>query len=75
MYATEEAISRLKEIVHEGDTIYTILRHVSQSGMKRWISFCIIGEDRKPRNIDGLVADAGIGQSVSKQDAYVEYPP
>jgi len=34
----KEAIERLREILNVGDTVYTILRHVSRSGMLRAIS-------------------------------------
>jgi hypothetical protein len=34
----EEAIAKLREILKAGDTVYTILRHVSKSGMLRHIS-------------------------------------
>jgi hypothetical protein len=33
-----EAIERLREVMPPGTTVYTILRHVSQSGMMRHIS-------------------------------------
>ena len=32
-----DAIAELKKTVHEGDTLYTVLRHVSRSGMMRHI--------------------------------------
>lgn len=34
----DEARKRLKEVLKPGDTVYTILRHVSRSGMTRHIS-------------------------------------
>ena len=34
----EEAIKRLKEEIKKGDTLWTQLNHVSQSGMMRHIS-------------------------------------
>ena len=33
----DEAIARLREIVNEGDTLTTIVRHPSRSGMRRAI--------------------------------------
>lgn len=33
----QEAIERLREMLKPGDTVYTILRHVSRSGMSRVI--------------------------------------
>lgn len=47
----------LLKILQPGDTVYCILRHVSQSGMSRRISLYTI-QDGKPRNIDSLAADA-----------------
>src|SRR5215472_5244674 len=38
------AIERLREIVKPGDTLRTILRHVSPSGMTRWISVIVVDE-------------------------------
>lgn len=34
----QEAIDKLREMLKPGDTVYTILRHVSRSGMRREIS-------------------------------------
>lgn len=47
----EKAIEELKEVVKEGDTIYTILRHVSKSGLTRDISLIVI-KDNRPLCID-----------------------
>ncbi len=33
----DEAIARLREILKPGDTVYTVVRHVSSSGMSRVI--------------------------------------
>jgi hypothetical protein len=51
----EEAIGKLKEILQEGDTVYTILRHVSRSGMLRHIS-CLVIKDNEPLLLDYWVA-------------------
>ena len=40
-----EARDKLREMVKPGDTVQTILRHVSRSGMQRAISVVIDGED------------------------------
>lgn len=53
----DEAITRLREILKPGDTVHTILRHVSRSGMSRRISFVIQGDDG-PHTIDWLVRRA-----------------
>lgn len=36
------AIAKFRELVEPGDTLYTILRHVSRSGMQRSISVVVI---------------------------------
>lgn len=41
----QEAIARLREWVKPGDTVYTILRHVSSSGMLRVIDCKIVDKD------------------------------
>ena len=40
-----EALARLHEILKPGDTVYTVLRHVSRSGMMREIS--VIGPNNE----------------------------
>ncbi len=59
----EEARERLLEILRPGDTVYTIIRHVSSSGMTRHISPILLsnGEDGQGVNIfhlDALAAKA-----------------
>jgi len=46
----QEARERLLDLVKPGDTIYTILRHVSRSGMQRVIDLIVLTENR-PRSI------------------------
>lgn len=41
----ETAIARLRELLRPGDTVQTILRHRSRSGMSRSISPVVNGED------------------------------
>lgn len=55
----QEGITRLREILKPGDTVYTILRHVSSSGMSRQISPVVI-IDGKPDDISWEVAKLGI---------------
>lgn len=40
-----EAIARLREWLKPGDTLYSILRHVSRSGMQRSIALVRLGPD------------------------------
>lgn len=58
----QEAIAELRELVKPGDTVRTILRHRSQSGMFRAISAVVpfTREDGKPGiyNLDYLIAQA-----------------
>ena len=55
MKATEEdrqeAIKELRKIIKSGDTVYSFVSHVSNSGMFRVISFLIIKKN-KPVDID-----------------------
>lgn len=53
----DEALARLHELLKPGDTVHTILRHVSQSGMLRAISPVICGENG-PFDIGYLVGRA-----------------
>ena len=52
-----EAIAKLREYLHPGDTVRTILRHVSASGMSRSISL-IITVEGEPVDISYLAARA-----------------
>ena len=53
----ESAIDYLREILKPGDTVYTVLRHVSRSGMQRAINVYTI-KDGEPRWIAFQVAQA-----------------
>src|SRR3990167_736484 len=46
----QEARERVLQLVKPGDTIYTILRHVSRFGMQRVIDLIVLTEDG-PRSI------------------------
>ena len=61
----EMAIASLKKILRPGDTVYTVLRHVSSSGMSRRIDVYVI-KDNRPRWLTSLVSDA-CGYSRYKQ--------
>jgi hypothetical protein len=56
MNTKAEAIKELKEYLNKGDTVYTVLRHVSRSGMYRVISLIAI-KDNQPVILDGLAAN------------------
>lgn len=53
----EYAKSELRKIIRPGDTVYTVLRRVSASGMSRDISVCVV-QNGYIRNLDALVSDA-----------------
>lgn len=54
-----EAISKLRETLKAGDTVFTIERHVSRSGQQRRISLMVPGDDPgRIWKIDYLVARA-----------------
>ena len=64
-----EAITKLREWLKPGDTVFTILRHVSKSGMSREIGVVIMrdGADLHPNY---LVAKA-IGARIGKRDGVI----
>lgn len=51
----QEAMDILHKVLQRGDTVYTVLRHVSKSGMQRRIDCYCIGEDRKPFFLSGYI--------------------
>lgn len=53
----QEAIARLRSYIKPGDTVYTLLHHVSSSGMSRRISLFII-QDNQPFEISPWAARA-----------------
>lgn len=67
----EEARERLREIIQHSDTVYTILRHVSRSGMRREISVRVfVGDDGVPMYLDALVARA-LGERVGAHQGII----
>lgn len=55
-----EAIAKLQEILKPGDTLHTILRHVSSSGMSRIISVVHTSPDGDIQNLDYLISQLGV---------------
>lgn len=51
-----KAIEHLREMLKRGDTIYTVLRGVSSSGMSRRIDVYVI-RDNQPMFLSGWAAD------------------
>ena len=52
----QESINYLRELIKPGDTVYTILKHVSRSGMYRVIDLYIM-VDNRPYRISGYASD------------------
>ena len=65
-----EAVERLREWLKPGDEVYTILRHVSRSGMSRSISL-VIGSEDGPSDISYLAARA-LGDKVDERHGGVK---
>jgi hypothetical protein len=61
----EQALKSLRESLKPGDTVYTVLRSVSRSGMSREIDLYIF-RDNAPEYLTGLVARA-CGFSLGKR--------
>ena len=53
-----DAIASLKACLKPGNTVYTILRSVSRSGMRRSLSVYIITSDGQPWDVTGTVCRA-----------------
>lgn len=60
-----EAIEELRQLVKPGDTLYTILRHVSRSGMSRVIDVLVMGEGCEPRSI-AFQAHKALGEPLDR---------
>jgi len=54
----DEAQDRIRLVLDDGDQVWTIVRHVSQSGMSRSISTIIINDCGEPWDISPMVAKA-----------------
>ena len=70
LWGEADSLLRLRSILKPGDTVYTILNHVSRSGMCRRIS-CVIGEGKDVRNITWDVARA-LGETTKNRAGYVQ---
>lgn len=58
---TEAALERLREWLKPGDTVHTILRHVSRSGMQRTIQLVKLGNDGDVAYLGYNAHLAGVG--------------
>ena len=63
----DEAIATLKEWITPGDTVYTVLRHVSRSGMQREIGIVLLNaESHSSFPADSTVRDLHPNYIVAK---------
>lgn len=63
----QEALDALRAILKPGDTVYTVLRHRSASGMTRTIALCVI-RDNEPRWFTYWLPFIGIGKRDDKHE-------
>lgn len=72
MYTQTEAIAKLENMLPVGTEVYTIVRHVSSSGMSRRISAFIV-EEGKIRDLDFMLIKAGIAKRRGdKEGLYIQ---
>lgn len=74
MDKTTKSLAKLREIAPAGTTLYTLLRHTSQSGMTRYISVFVI-RDGEPVMIDYLIKGAGIASFAKREGLVVTEQP
>lgn len=71
----EEALAQLRGWLKPGDTVYTILRHVSRSGMQREIGLCVPlkgGDGKEPTFIHpNYSASRVLGERQGKRDGLI----
>ena len=56
----EQAKQILRELLNPGNTVYTVIRHTSASGMQRSISAVVTHPDGTLRTLDFLIAKIGL---------------
>lgn len=69
----EESIKYLRETLKPGDTVYTILRHVSRSGMQREISLFVATCDGGQGDLVSITYRAAVAMQdrVGKRDGII----
>lgn len=65
----QEALVHLRDMIKPGDTLYTILRHVSASGMSRSISVVLM-KDGQPYQLDYWISKTG--ESIDQRNGGVK---
>lgn len=63
-----EALEKLRTILKPGDTLYTVLRNVSASGMSRAVSVVKVEKDGSIHDLSFWIARAGLFKSHPKYD-------
>lgn len=56
--AREASIKHLRKMLKPGATVYTILKHVSRSGLSRVIDVVMLGRDERGVHLRGYAAEA-----------------
>lgn len=67
LWREASAIVYLRKLLKPGDTVYTVLKHVSRSGMSRNIDLYVVSEERRIVWIGAQVGHA-IGSPQSEMD-------
>ena len=70
----EESLARLREWIKPGDTVYTILRHRSSSGMSREIGVALISNDKERGVVDlhpNYAVARVLGARMGKRDGVI----
>lgn len=65
-----DALTALRRYLAPGSTLYTIVKHVSRSGLQRSIAAYAI-RDGEPQWLSGYIASAGIARRDNARDANV----
>lgn len=64
----QESLERLRELLPPGSTVHCVLRHVSRSGMCRWIDLFTFEPDGAKTYLSGYAWNVGIGEGQHPND-------
>lgn len=64
----QESLDRLREQLPPGSTVYTVLRHVSRSGMCRWIDLFAFDKEGVKFYVSGYAWNVGVGDGAHPND-------
>jgi hypothetical protein len=65
-----EAIDHLRKLIQPGDTVYTVLRHVSRSGMTRGIDVYFIPSTTNGDKPEPVWITAYVGKAIDQPQPY-----